>query len=121
MLQLIVDTAMELVSARYGALGGLDDDSNYLDRFIPVGLSPQGRTDLAGVEFPHGHGLLGRLITHPGRVPERFTSVPEGEPATSPWRLLPVAQTVKRLFGRSSFPHSRRTRRRNPWCQLVVE
>lgn len=67
-LRLIVDTAMELVSARYGALGVLDDDSSYLDRFIPVGLSPQERTDLAGVEFPHGHGLLGRLITHPGAL-----------------------------------------------------
>ncbi|MGV9567978.1 PP2C family protein-serine/threonine phosphatase [Streptomyces sp. NPDC003480] len=64
-LRLIVDTAMELVGARYGALGVLDENGEYLDRFIPVGLSEQERADLAGVEFPHGRGLLGRLITHP--------------------------------------------------------
>ncbi|NGO46377.1 PP2C family protein-serine/threonine phosphatase [Streptomyces ureilyticus] len=64
-LQLIVDTAMELVGARYGALGVLDEKGRYLDRFIPAGLSEQERADLAGVEFPHGRGLLGHLITHP--------------------------------------------------------
>ncbi|AMW15139.1 hypothetical protein A4E84_03150 [Streptomyces qaidamensis] len=64
-LQLIVDTAMELVGARYGALGVLGENGRYLDRFIPAGLSEQERADLAGVEFPHGRGLLGRLITHP--------------------------------------------------------
>jgi serine phosphatase RsbU (regulator of sigma subunit) len=64
-LQLIVDTAMELVGARYGALGVLDESGRHLDRFIPAGLTEQERVDLTGVEFPHGRGLLGRLITHP--------------------------------------------------------
>ncbi len=64
-LQLIVDTAMELVGARYGALGVLDENGQYLAQFIPVGLSEPERADLAEVEFPRGRGLLGHLITHP--------------------------------------------------------
>lgn len=64
-LQLIVDTAMELVSARYGALGVLDESGEHLAQFIPVGLSEQERDDLAEVELPRGRGLLGHLIAVP--------------------------------------------------------
>ncbi|ARF53361.1 PP2C family protein-serine/threonine phosphatase [Streptomyces gilvosporeus] len=64
-LQLIVDTAMELVGARYGALGVLAEDGAYLAQFIPVGLSEQERADLAEVDFPRGLGLLGHLIAVP--------------------------------------------------------
>lgn len=51
-LQLMVDTAMDPVGARYGALGMLGENGRYLDRFIPANLSEQERADLAGVEFP---------------------------------------------------------------------
>ncbi|MFB7225370.1 PP2C family protein-serine/threonine phosphatase [Streptomyces sp. NPDC056227] len=64
-LQLIVDTAMELVGARYGALGVLDEKGEYLARFIPAGLTEQERANLAGVELPRGRGLLGHLIANP--------------------------------------------------------
>ncbi|MFJ9847551.1 PP2C family protein-serine/threonine phosphatase [Kitasatospora sp. NPDC101155] len=64
-LQLIVDTAMELVGARYGALGVLDESGGHLHRFIPVGLSEQERADLGEVNLPRGRGLLRHLITHP--------------------------------------------------------
>ncbi|MFG2848156.1 PP2C family protein-serine/threonine phosphatase [Kitasatospora sp. NPDC048296] len=64
-LQLIVDTAMELVGARYGALGVLDESGEHLHRFIPVGLSEQERADLGEVNLPRGRGLLRHLITHP--------------------------------------------------------
>ncbi|MCX4458917.1 SpoIIE family protein phosphatase [Streptomyces sp. NBC_01340] len=64
-LELIVSTAMELVGARYGALGVLDANGENLALFVPVGLSEQERADLAGVEHPRGRGLLGHLITHP--------------------------------------------------------
>ncbi|MEV0402646.1 GAF domain-containing SpoIIE family protein phosphatase [Actinoallomurus sp. NPDC050550] len=67
-LRLIVTTAIELVGARYGALGVLDEEGEYLARFIPEGLSDQQRADLTGVEFPHGRGLLGHLIHNPGRL-----------------------------------------------------
>ncbi|MFE9609797.1 PP2C family protein-serine/threonine phosphatase [Streptomyces sp. NPDC006012] len=65
LLKLIVDTAMELVGARYAALGVLDAKGETLVRFISAGLSDQERADLAGVEFPRGRGLLGRLIAVP--------------------------------------------------------
>ena len=65
LLELIVSTAMELVSARYGALGVLDEEGEALELFVPVGLSQQQRDDLADVELPRGRGLLGYLISHP--------------------------------------------------------
>ncbi|MET8947350.1 GAF domain-containing SpoIIE family protein phosphatase [Streptomyces sp. NPDC004542] len=65
LLELITSTAMELVGARYGALGVLDETGRNLDLFLPAGLSERERADLAGVELPRGRGLLGHLITHP--------------------------------------------------------
>ncbi|MFE4371745.1 PP2C family protein-serine/threonine phosphatase [Streptomyces sp. NPDC056835] len=64
-LRLIVDTAMELVGARYGALGVLNQSGEYLAQFIPAGLSEEERADLAKVDFPRGRGLLGHLTAHP--------------------------------------------------------
>lgn len=64
-LGLIVSTAMNLVGARYGALGVLDEKGDSLTLFVPMGLSERERADLAGTELPHGHGLLGHLISHP--------------------------------------------------------
>ncbi|MFI7707396.1 PP2C family protein-serine/threonine phosphatase [Nonomuraea sp. NPDC049480] len=64
-LGLIVSTAMNLVGARYGALGVLDEDGENIALFVPMGLSEQERADLGGTEFPHGRGLLGHLISHP--------------------------------------------------------
>ncbi|MDF3292710.1 SpoIIE family protein phosphatase [Streptomyces sp. RB6PN23] len=64
-LRLIVATAMDLVGARYGALGVLDEDGESLGLFVPAGLSDEERTELAEVELPRGRGLLGRLIAHP--------------------------------------------------------
>ncbi|MGH8829178.1 MAG: sensor histidine kinase, partial [Jiangellaceae bacterium] len=67
-LRRVTETAMELVGARYGALGVVraDDDPTQNGRlvsFIPVGLSPAevGRID----HWPHGDGLLGLLIDEP--------------------------------------------------------
>ncbi|MEU2429378.1 GAF domain-containing SpoIIE family protein phosphatase [Streptomyces sp. NPDC007861] len=73
-LQLIVDTAMELVGARYGALGVLDERGGHLTQFIPVGMTEEERSALAAVEFPRGRGLLGHLIAHP--EPLRVDDIP---------------------------------------------
>ncbi|WSL80851.1 SpoIIE family protein phosphatase [Kitasatospora sp. NBC_01266] len=99
-LRRIVTAAMELVGARYGALGVLDRDREGLADFIPVGLSDQQIVDLAGVELPQGRGLLGHLIQHP--EPLRVTDIqahpgssgfPPGHP---PMRsLLGIAVTVR--------------------------
>ncbi|MFI1471420.1 PP2C family protein-serine/threonine phosphatase [Streptomyces wuyuanensis] len=64
-LHRIVTTAMELVGARYGALGVLHESGGYLEQFITAGLSDQERAHLAGVDFPRGRGVLGHLIHHP--------------------------------------------------------
>ncbi|MFD1658975.1 PP2C family protein-serine/threonine phosphatase [Streptomyces caeni] len=65
-LHRIVTTAMDLVGARYGALGVLNESGDYLDEFITAGLSEQQRAALAGVDLPRGRGVLGYLIHHPG-------------------------------------------------------
>ncbi|MFF7687511.1 PP2C family protein-serine/threonine phosphatase [Streptomyces syringium] len=64
-LRRIVTTAMDLVGARYGALGVLDEEGTELAEFIPVGLDEEENERLAGVALPHGLGLLGLLINDP--------------------------------------------------------
>ena len=61
-LRRIVETAVELVDATYGALGVIGDDKR-LAEFIPVGLDEReiGEID----HWPEGRGLLGLLIQHP--------------------------------------------------------
>ncbi|MBB5431158.1 signal transduction histidine kinase [Nocardiopsis composta] len=62
MLRRIVEAAMSLVGARYGALGVIDDQGG-LERFVPVGLSEE---EIAAIEhWPKGRGLLGLLIKDP--------------------------------------------------------
>ncbi|WP_022881036.1 sensor histidine kinase [Gryllotalpicola ginsengisoli] len=61
-LRRVVEVAIELVGARYGALGVIGPDRR-LERFIYVGLS---ETDAAAIgHLPEGHGLLGALIADP--------------------------------------------------------
>lgn len=104
-LHRIVTTAMELVRARYGALGVLDEEGTELAEFIPVGLSDEETERLAGVAFPHGRGLLGLLISDPRplRVDAiaahpQATGFPPGHP---PMRsLLGVAITLRgKVYG----------------------
>lgn len=64
-LQKVVDLAHELVKARYGALGVLEEDGKYIEQFVTVGITPEQRA-LMG-PFPRGHGLLGALI-HDGKA-----------------------------------------------------
>lgn len=58
----IVEAAVVLVNAEYGALGVVGDDER-LAQFIPVGISDQLRARIGAL--PTGHGLLGELIRHP--------------------------------------------------------
>lgn len=58
----IVQAAMTLVDARYGALGVLGGDQR-LARFITVGLTPEQIAEIG--PYPEGHGLLGELIRRP--------------------------------------------------------
>jgi signal transduction histidine kinase len=61
-LRRIVETAVRLVDATYGALGVIDDGKQ-LAEFIPVGLS---QDEIEAIHpWPEGRGLLGLLIEDP--------------------------------------------------------
>ncbi len=92
-LRRIVDTAVRLVDATYGALGVIRDGR--LSEFIPVGLTEEqiGQID----HWPEGHGLLGLVIKEPR--PLRLASIsghaessgfPEGHPAMRSFLGVPV-------------------------------
>ncbi|MFL6141462.1 MAG: GAF domain-containing protein [Labedaea sp.] len=68
----IIQTAVELVDARYGALGVLNDDGG-LARFVHVGIDPEVRARMG--HLPTGKGLLGLLIERP--VPIRLADLAE--------------------------------------------
>lgn len=62
-LRTIVETAVDLVGARYGALGVLDETGSGLAEFVHVGIAPE---DVAAIgSLPEGRGLLGQLIKDP--------------------------------------------------------
>ncbi|WP_344428137.1 GAF domain-containing sensor histidine kinase [Pseudonocardia ailaonensis] len=61
-LRRIVQSAVDLVDARYGALGVLAPDGS-ISRFIDIGLEPGVRETLGPP--PTGKGLLGQLIIDP--------------------------------------------------------
>ena len=62
-LQRIVESAVELVDARYGALGVLDETRTRLSDFLTVGLDADERARIG--HLPEGHGILGLLILEP--------------------------------------------------------
>jgi signal transduction histidine kinase len=62
MLRRIVEAAITLVDARYGALGVVGEGER-LDQFITTGVS-QEEIDAIG-HWPHGLGILGLLIKDP--------------------------------------------------------
>lgn len=93
-LRRIVQAAVELVDASYGALGVLDSDGG-LGEFIHVGIDAH----TAGVigHTPMGRGILGLLMDHP--VPIRLddltthpksTGFPEGHPSMTSFLGVPV-------------------------------
>ena len=93
-LRRIVETAVQLVDATYGALGVIGDDQE-LAKFIPVGLS---QDEIAQIHhWPEGRGLLGLLVKKP--QPRRLSSIsahaessgfPEGHPAMESFLGVPV-------------------------------
>jgi signal transduction histidine kinase len=97
-LRRIVETAVRLVDATYGALGVIGEgsgDGKRLAEFIPVGLSGQeiDRID----HWPEGRGLLGLLIDDPRplRLADMGThpassGFPAGHPAMRSFLGVPV-------------------------------
>jgi signal transduction histidine kinase len=62
-LQRITEAAAELVGARFGALGVLDEDRTTLAEFVAVGIDDDTRAAIG--DLPAGHGILGLLIVEP--------------------------------------------------------
>ena len=93
-LRRIVETAVGLVDASYGALGVIGEGKR-LAEFIPVGLS---RDEIGRIHhWPEGRGLLGLLIDDP--QPLRLTSMtdhpassgfPDGHPPMRSFLGVPV-------------------------------
>ena len=59
-LQQIVDSARDVVGARYAALGVLASEGTSLTEFVTSGMSPAERDRIGAL--PTGHGLLGLVI-----------------------------------------------------------
>lgn len=61
----IVEEAVELVDAKYGAIGvlGPEGAGRHLVDFIHVGLDPETAAEIG--DLPHGRGILGLLIDDP--------------------------------------------------------
>src|SRR5260221_13408898 len=93
-LRQIVEAAVTLVSARYGALGVIGEGGR-LAEFVPVGLDEE---QIARIHhWPEGRGLLGELITDPRplrladmSVHPRSFGFPEGHPPMKTFLGAPV-------------------------------
>lgn len=94
MLRKIVEAAVPLVRARYGALGVIGEDGG-LTEFVPVGLD---ESQIARIHhWPEGKGLLGALISdpHPLRLADmstypQFHGFPEGHPPMRSFLGVPI-------------------------------
>jgi len=88
-LRHIVESAVALVDARYGALGVLDESGKRLSQFITVGMDDE--TYRAIGTLPEGHGILGLLIIEPKPIrlpdlhehPDSFGFPPNHPPMNS--------------------------------------
>ena len=58
----IVEAAVVLVDAEYGALGVIGEDQK-LSEFLPIGIDDDLRERIG--DLPSGHGILGELIRNP--------------------------------------------------------
>ena len=102
MLRRIVEAAVELVDARYGALGVIGEDQR-LAEFVPVGLDAD---EIGKIHhWPEGRGLLGLLIREPR--PLRLADIaahqdssgfPDGHPSMRTFLGVPV-RVRDQVFG----------------------
>jgi two-component system, NarL family, sensor histidine kinase DevS len=102
-LQRIVELAVDLTGARYGALGVLTPDGRSIEEFITVGITAEERAALG--DPPTGHGLLGALIreARPLRIPDigadpRSVGFPANHPPMTSLLGAPVTGRG-RVFG----------------------
>jgi signal transduction histidine kinase len=94
-LDRIVQLATELVGARYGALGVLDETHSRLVQFVTTGIDDGERRSIG--HLPRGEGILGTLIRDPR--PLRLTDLhahpdavgfPKGHPTMTSFLGVPI-------------------------------
>lgn len=103
LLRDLVQAAMRLTGARYGALGVLDEDGRHLTEFIAEGMSEAEQARIGAP--PEGRGVLGELILRPRPlrlrdVAEHPDSVgfPSGHPVITSFLGVPV-RVGSQVFG----------------------
>ncbi|MFE5482453.1 GAF domain-containing protein [Streptomyces sp. NPDC056527] len=95
-LQHIVDSAVDLTGARYGALGVVDPERHRLTELFTAGMTQAERQRIP--RLPDGHtGLLGVLLHDPQPLrlddltaDPRSSGVPEGHPAMHSFLGVPI-------------------------------
>jgi signal transduction histidine kinase len=88
-LRHVIDEALSMTNARYGALGVLNEERTALVEFITAGLTPEEESRIGA--RPTGRGVLGLLITNPkpvrvsqiGSHPNSFGFPPNHPPMSS--------------------------------------
>jgi len=93
-LQRIIEVAVELVGADYGALGVIATDGT-LEQFIHVGIPDELAAQIG--HLPEGHGLLGAVISDPHAIriahlsgDERSVGFPAAHPPMEAFLGVPV-------------------------------
>jgi two-component system, NarL family, sensor histidine kinase DevS len=95
LLRRLIETAVELTDARYGALGVVDRLGTGLEQFITVGIEPEVQAAIG--DLPRGRGVLGALIRN--RESLRLTDLsqdprsvgfPPGHPAMHSFLGVPI-------------------------------
>lgn len=103
LLQRLVELAVELTTARYGAIGVIDDAGTGLSDFITTGVTDEERAAIG--HLPEGRGILGVLISeaHSLRVREigedqRSVGFPPNHPPMHSFLGVPI-RARGRIFG----------------------
>ncbi len=95
LLQRLIETAVELTEARYGALGVIDRLGTGLEQFITVGIDAELQATIG--DLPRGRGILGVLIRE--RRPLRLAAIgddpravgfPPGHPPMGSFLGVPI-------------------------------
>ena len=95
LLRHVIDEALSMTNARYGALGVLNEDHSALAEFITAGLTPEEERQIGA--RPTGRGVLGLLISDPrpmrvskiGSHPDSF-GFPSGHPPMTSFLGVPI-------------------------------
>jgi signal transduction histidine kinase len=95
LLRKLVETAVELTGASYGALGVIDRLGTGLEQFITVGIDAEAQSVIG--DPPRGRGILGVLIRdrRPLRLEQlgqdpRSVGFPPGHPSMSTFLGVPI-------------------------------